>query len=60
MAEKFEPGLLFHVFNRANNYEDLFREEKNYYYFLKLLKRHLIPISEMYAYCLMPNHFHLF
>lgn len=59
MQPLFEAGTIYHVTNRANNYEDLFIEEKNYSYFLKLAQRYLIPISDIYAYCLMPNHFHL-
>lgn len=33
-------------------------EEKNYEYFLKLWEKHVNPIAETYAYCLLSNHFH--
>ena len=52
-------GQYFHIFNRGNNGEDLFREPRNYQYFLDLFRRHAAPTLELYAYCLMPNHFHL-
>ena len=55
----FEPGVVYHVFNRGNNKEDIFKEEKNYTYFLSLLKKHVLPVAEIYAYCLLKNHFHL-
>lgn len=55
----FEPGVVYHVFNRGNNKEDIFKEEKNYAYFLSLVKKYLLPIAEIYSYCLLKNHFHL-
>ena len=57
--ENLEPGHFYHVFNQGNNKEDIFYEEKNYAYFLDLLKKYILPITEIYAYCLLPNHFHL-
>jgi REP element-mobilizing transposase RayT len=57
--EKFEPGFIYHVFNRGNNLENIFKEVKNYYFFLSLLEKHVLPIADIYAYCLLRNHFHL-
>jgi putative transposase len=54
-----EPGKYYHVYNRGNNRENLFREERNYAYFLGLYGHHVGPVAETYAYCLMRNHFHL-
>jgi REP element-mobilizing transposase RayT len=54
-----EPGGIYHFYNRGNNKEDIFIEERNYSYFLQLVKKYLLPISEIYAYCLLKNHFHL-
>ena len=53
------PGHYYHIYNRGNNRENLFREEKNYAYFLRLYGRHVEPVAQTFAYCLMPNHFHL-
>lgn len=53
-----EPGGTYHVFNRGNNGENIFKEEENYFYFLRLIKRHLLPVCDIYAYCLLGNHFH--
>jgi len=54
-----QPGLFYHIYNRGNNREDLFREKRNYRYFLELYARHVHPIVDTFAYCLMRNHFHL-
>ncbi len=54
-----ESDCFYHIFNRGNNKEDIFKESDNYYHFLKLLKKHILPIADIYAYCLMKNHFHL-
>jgi REP element-mobilizing transposase RayT len=32
---------------------------ENYDYFLRLCKKYILPIADLYAYCLLPNHFHL-
>ena len=53
-----QPGHHYHIYNRGNNREDLFREERNYRNFLQLYVRHVLPIAITFAYCLMRNHFH--
>jgi REP element-mobilizing transposase RayT len=58
-ASPLEPSRFYHLYNRGNNRENLFREERNYTYFLELYARHVMPVADTYAYCLMPNHFHL-
>lgn len=52
------PNRIYHVFNHAVGFENLFREEKNYYYFLELVQKYLLPIADIYAFNLLPNHFH--
>jgi len=52
-------GHYYHIYNRGNNGENLFFEERNYDYFLKLYIHYIYPIADTYAYCLMKNHFHL-
>src|SRR5215210_2413709 len=49
----------YHIYNRGVNGENIFVEERNYQLFLKLVERHLIPVAELFAYCLLKNHFHL-
>ena len=57
--EKIEFGKFYHIFNRGNNSQDIFFEEENYLYFLKLLTKYIFPVADIYCYCLMNNHFHL-
>ena len=52
------PGMYYHIYNRANNRENLFLEKRNYPYFLSLYALHIAPIADTYAYCLLRNHFH--
>jgi len=51
-------GKYYHIFNRGNNQENIFIEERNYRYFLRLYAKHIMPVSNTYAYCLLRNHFH--
>lgn len=51
-------GQYYHIYNRGNNRENLFVEQRNYPYFLKQYTKHILPVAETFAYCLLPNHFH--
>lgn len=53
-----KEGSLYHIYNRGNNKQSIFFEERNYHYFLKTFNEYLSPFVDVYAYCLMPNHFH--
>ncbi|MCP2026929.1 REP element-mobilizing transposase RayT [Flavobacterium sp. HSC-32F16] len=55
----FEAGQYYHVYNRGNNSENIFIEERNYNYFLGKVKKYILPIADIYAYCLLKNHFHI-
>ena len=52
-------GQYFHIYNRGVNSEDLFKEKRNYYYFLQQYKLYCSDVLETLAYCLLKNHFHL-
>jgi putative transposase len=54
-----ESGQYYHIYNRGNNKENIFIEDKNYLYFLKKMKKYLLPIADVYGYCLLKNHFHI-
>lgn len=50
-----------HLYNRGANKAAIFYENDNYFYFLARLKYYSIKYQiKILAYCLMPNHFHLF
>ena len=53
------PSKFYHIYNRGNNRENIFIEEKNYDYFLRLWDKHISPVADTYAYCLLKNHFHV-
>lgn len=56
---KFEEGCFYHIYNRANSNRDkLFFDVKNYYYFLQKFNHYLSSYLSVWAYCLIPNHFH--
>lgn len=54
-----ETDIFYHIYNRGNNKENIFIEDENYLYFLKLVNIHLSNVVQIYAYCLLKNHFHL-
>ncbi|MDQ1098753.1 MULTISPECIES: transposase [Chryseobacterium] len=58
-TESFEFDSVYHIFSHVNGKELIFREETNYQFFLKKLMQYILPIADIYAYCLMANHFHL-
>ncbi|WP_407403689.1 transposase [Chryseobacterium sp.] len=58
-TENFESDSVYHIFSHVNGKELIFREETNYQFFLKQLEKYILPIADIYSYCLLPNHFHL-
>ena len=54
----FESGRFYHVFNRGNNRQKIFYLPENYRYFLIKLDEYLSSFIELFAYCLISNHFH--
>ncbi len=55
---QFYENTYYHIYNRTNNEEALFRSESNYLYFLKKYRYYLDEYLETIGYCLMPTHFH--
>ena len=49
----------YHIYNRGVNGENIFIEERNYDLFLKLFEKHLLPVADLFAYCMLRNHFHI-
>lgn len=56
--EVLERDHFYHIYNRGINSENIFLSDDNKSYFLKLLSKHLNGKIEVFAYCLMDNHFH--
>ena len=57
--EKLQPNCTYHIFNHANGFENIFTVDDNYRFYLDKYQQYILPIAETYAYCLLPNHFHL-
>ncbi|TAG54039.1 MAG: hypothetical protein EAZ27_09770 [Cytophagales bacterium] len=53
------PSQIYHIYSHANGNENIFRNEENYHFFLKKYANHVEQIADTFAYCLMPNHFHI-
>ena len=56
--QPLEYGVSYHIYNRGNNGETIFPEERNYMYFMLLYGKYIEPIADTFAYCLLGNHFH--
>lgn len=55
-----QPGF-YHIYNRGYNHQNLFFTPRDYQKFLSNLSKYKKEFQELsiYAYCLLPNHFHL-
>lgn len=54
-----KPGKTYHIYNHGNADDNLFRTEENYRYFLQKYGQYVQPVAFTFAYCLLPNHFHI-
>ena len=56
----FVDGFIYHVINRGNSKQGVFHKDSDYQAFINLMEeaKDIYPIK-IFAYCLMPNHFHL-
>jgi REP element-mobilizing transposase RayT len=59
ISQTIKPGFVYHIYNRAINNEKLFYQEEDKELFMWILNRFLSSKIELYAYCLIPNHYHL-
>lgn len=56
---QFESGQIYHIYNQGNNRQRIFFDRENYLFFLRKIRTHILPFADIFAWCLMPNHFHL-
>jgi putative transposase len=59
LCMQFVEGSFYHIYNRGNNKQLIFFQERNYEFFVNKIKQYVVPYSNLLAWCLMPNHFHL-
>jgi putative transposase len=50
---------LYHIYNRGNGKENIFCSLENYLYFLRQYEKYIAELADTFAFCLLPNHFHL-
>ena len=53
------PENFYHIINRGIDKKNIFFKDKNYYFFLNKVRKHMLPYCHILSYCLMPNHFHI-
>ena len=59
MNNPLEYDRFYHIYNRGNNYENIFIDHNDYQYFLKLYDIYIESVADTYAWCLLKNHFHI-
>lgn len=59
MKPLLEYGNYYHIYNRGNNYENIFIDGKDYQHFLKLVHIYIDTVADIFVWCLMKNHFHI-
>lgn len=59
IIDPLEEGSVYQIFNRGVNSEDIFIENRNYFYFLAQYEKYCLPVIDTYAFALLKNHFHL-
>ena len=55
----FISDQYYHLYNRGNNRQAIFFQQENYLYFLRGVKKYILPTASLIAYCLMPTHYHM-
>jgi REP element-mobilizing transposase RayT len=55
---KIEPHKIYHIYNKGNNRTPIYFNRENYLFFLRKMRKHILPEAHFISYCLMPNHFH--
>ncbi len=56
---QFIQGGYYHIYNRGAGRNPIFRDEDDYSYVLRAMKKYSAQFSfAIIAYCLMPNHYH--
>ena len=59
ISDSLDEGYFYHIYNRGINGCSIFENENNYVFFLEKFNKYLSEFVDVYAYCLLKNHFHL-
>ncbi|MCG2693913.1 transposase [Candidatus Parcubacteria bacterium] len=70
--KNFAEGAVYHIYNRGNNKQSIFLDKDDYKFFITRLRQNLYPDEllkridplplgsfTLFAYSLLPNHFHI-
>ena len=44
----FTPNTIYHVYNQGNNRQTLFFNHDNYLYFLKKMRKEILPFADFF------------
>ncbi len=61
MGNPREPLIFdttYHIYNHAVGQDRFFRTAENYFFFMQKMIEWILPVTDILAYCLIPNHFH--
>lgn len=53
-----ENNKFYHIYNRGINGETIFKTDSNKDFFLNKVADYLLPVCDIYAFCILSNHFH--
>jgi len=57
---EFTSDEFYHIYNRGNNKDRIFFEQKNYAFFFERFEKYVSQgDAVVHAYCLLPNHYHI-
>jgi len=56
---EFLAGECYHIYNQCVSHVNYFEQTNNSQHFLDKFQEYFINCFNIYAYCLMPNHFHM-
>jgi putative transposase len=59
MNEPIQFDHYYHIYNRGNNYENIFIDDEDCRHFMYLYNIYIDSIADTYAWCLLKNHFHM-
>lgn len=57
-SDRLETGKYYHIYNRGINSCRLFECDEDYHRFMLLQEKYIVPVADILAWVLMPNHFH--
>ena len=57
-SQEYVPDFVYHIYNHSSGLKNLFIDDEDKDYFLQKFKYYFAAFFDIYAFCLMPNHYH--